>query len=253
MKTSCQDTRGFTLIELLVVISIIALLVSILMPSLQGAKEQAKAVQCLANLRNIATGVATYQADGDGRFFLYASPKFKESGPQKGDPEFYFYGDVRDDGTVDPTASPFMPYLANNVNLFACPNLPWGSFVPQTGAISLTTNYGYNASYLTAPASGASYGFVPRRPDDIPDPAKMFVLNDSAMCWLPDNEPLQNSAYLAPYSPGWRATTHFRHNDRTQALCADGHAERFGQEGGVMMIPKHKLGWVGRNMPHYAQ
>lgn len=46
-----RDHRGFTLIELLVVVAILSLLLSILLPSLQKAKQQAYALQCMANLR----------------------------------------------------------------------------------------------------------------------------------------------------------------------------------------------------------
>ena len=55
--------RGFTLIELLVVVSIIALLISILLPSLSSAREQARMVKCSANLRAISNGVALYVQD----------------------------------------------------------------------------------------------------------------------------------------------------------------------------------------------
>lgn len=58
--------KGFTLVELLVVIAIIALLVSILLPSLQQAKEQAKMVMCMTNLRNIYGGFLLYVEDYDG-------------------------------------------------------------------------------------------------------------------------------------------------------------------------------------------
>jgi prepilin-type N-terminal cleavage/methylation domain-containing protein len=58
---------GFTLIELLVVIAIIALLVSILLPSLNRAKQLAKNVVCMSNLRSIGTLALMYQADYDGR------------------------------------------------------------------------------------------------------------------------------------------------------------------------------------------
>src|SRR5690625_6113526 len=47
---------AFTLIELLVVITIISLLIAILLPALQAAREAAKSIQCLSNLRQV--GVA---------------------------------------------------------------------------------------------------------------------------------------------------------------------------------------------------
>ncbi len=54
--------HAFTLIELLVVISIIALLITVLVPSLKRAREQAKILRCLANLKGIATASITYSS-----------------------------------------------------------------------------------------------------------------------------------------------------------------------------------------------
>ncbi len=61
-----QTKNGFTLVELLVVISIIALLVSILMPALGKARDQAKAIKCLAHLKAIGSGFALYASENNG-------------------------------------------------------------------------------------------------------------------------------------------------------------------------------------------
>ncbi|MCG3125603.1 MAG: hypothetical protein CHACPFDD_00428 [Phycisphaerae bacterium] len=58
-----KQSAGFTLIELLVVVAIIALLISILLPSLNGAREQGKRAVCIANLRSIGTGIHSYASE----------------------------------------------------------------------------------------------------------------------------------------------------------------------------------------------
>lgn len=60
-----RTSRAFTLVELLVVISIIALLVSILLPSLKRARDHAKTVKCAAQLRGFGNAFATYFTEYD--------------------------------------------------------------------------------------------------------------------------------------------------------------------------------------------
>src|SRR5688500_14855695 len=79
MRRTTRPRGGFTLVELLVVIGIIALLISILLPTLQRAREQANRVACISNHKQIMTAVKMYNADWKD-FMPFSNWRGKETG-----------------------------------------------------------------------------------------------------------------------------------------------------------------------------
>ena len=125
--------KGFTLIELLVVIAIIALLVAILLPSLNRAKELARRTACAANLNAVGKGMSMYSTEAENAAGLYPIAPGKISLPDApGAPGWDGQTDGKtfrwtapkagDDTSVTASQWILVRQELANVNMFVCPS-----------------------------------------------------------------------------------------------------------------------------------
>ena len=74
MQAQPPTVRGFTLIELLLVVALIAVLAALLLPALARAKEQARRIHCISNLKQVTLALKNFAQDHDGNFPWHTLP-----------------------------------------------------------------------------------------------------------------------------------------------------------------------------------
>jgi prepilin-type processing-associated H-X9-DG protein len=156
--------RAFTLAELLVVIGIIALLISILLPVLSGAREGANRVKCMSNLRQLAAAFVAYANNNRGSFPGAADGVAGLTRPPR-DTDWVYWQRGRD---LD--QSVIAPYLARGGTLkyvLRCPSdTPPPRLAPWPNTVWLDSyDYSYQMNFLLDgnPFEGPMSFYVPPR------------------------------------------------------------------------------------------
>jgi len=152
MRLQKRVNAGFTLIELLVVISIISLLISILLPALSSARQYARTMNCLSNMRNMQVAHWMFMTDNDGRFInvglAHGGAHANEQAAWINTLSDYYGNKLLARSPVD-----------------SSPHWPGGAPVPGSADQYRRTSFGVN-NYLTQHAPFREY----RQLDDVPRP-----------------------------------------------------------------------------------
>ena len=140
-RASVGRRSGFTLIELLVVISIIAVLMSLILPAVQSAREAGRRTQCLNNIRNLALAIHNSASGRAGGL------PYLDEGGYNWPVSLLSY---LDRGDITGSSNPGLYYNNTSIAVLTCPN-DVNNFQKPSGL-----SYGLNAGYGNYPVTNAS-------------------------------------------------------------------------------------------------
>ncbi|MEI8195858.1 MAG: prepilin-type N-terminal cleavage/methylation domain-containing protein [Phycisphaerae bacterium] len=214
---STGDLRrgGFTLIELLVVVAIIALLISILLPSLGKARERARTVSCASNLRQFGFQFGYYTNDWNGQLPM----TFTRNPPIQYDYDPWFEQLARQ--MKETIAAPPAKF-----NIWRCPNNLYQLRQCGMGFGEAETSYGPNSwedSDFTRANGGPSEGrYLGTKVTEIAAPTELYALFEFQYY---RSEPWKDTGnYCVPqlYTRGLDGAR-YPHSGGMNMLYADGH------------------------------
>lgn len=252
--TTRQRARAFTLIELLISISIIALLLAILLPSLSTAREQARSAVCASNIRQITIANLAYTVDYNDHLvpgaknFLTNLHRWHGTRLAVNEP-------------FDPTTGPLVPYLTADKKIRTCPT--FHRFLESTAnAFELGNGgYGYNNAFLGRQLKRVTADLYTVESDQsgvsltrVHNPAATLMFADAAFT---SSQLIEYSFAEPRFHPQFPARTdpsiHFRHHDHANIAWADGHVDRqrftFTHSSGLYTgdPAQFRVGWFGQS------